>query len=62
MLHIDFTEVNGKFVITVVNRLSKKGWFILLMATDAKPVAKAFFIKIVTQCELPKAIISDRDA
>ena len=48
MLHIDLTEVNGKFVMTIVDRFSKKGWFVLLTATDAKSVAKAFYTKIVT--------------
>ena len=45
---MDFTEVNGKFVMIVVDRLSKKDWFIFLTATDAKSVAEAFFTKIVT--------------
>ena len=35
VLHINFTEVNGKFVITVVDRFSIRGWFVLLTATDA---------------------------
>ena len=48
VLHIYFTGVNGKFVMTVVDRFSKKGWFIFLTATDAKSVAEAFFTKIVT--------------
>ena len=48
VLHIDFTEVNGKFVMTVVDRFSKRGWFILVTTTDAKSVAKAFFNRIVT--------------
>ena len=62
VLHIDFTEVNGKFVMTVVDRFSKRGWFVLLTATDARSVAVAFFNKIVTYGGLPRAIISDRDA
>ena len=57
VLHIDLTGVNGKFVVTVVDRFSKKGWFILFTATDAKSVAEAFFTKIVTYWGLPKAII-----
>ena len=48
VLHIDFTEVNGKFVITVVDRFSKRGWFVFLTATDVRSVAVAFFNKIVT--------------
>ena len=62
VLHIAFTEVNGKFVMTVVDRFSKRGWFVLLTATDARSVAVAFFNRIVTQWGLPRAIISDRDA
>ena len=48
MLHIDFTEVNGKFVMTVVDRFSKHGWFVLLTATDSRSVDVAFFNRIVT--------------
>ena len=48
VLHIDFTEVNGKFVMTVVDRFSKRAWFVLLTTTDAKSVAEAFFNRIVT--------------
>ena len=48
VLHIDVTKVNGKFVKTVVDRFSKRGWFILLIATDARSVAVAFFNRIVT--------------
>ena len=48
VLHIDFTEVNEKFVMTVVDKFSKHGWFVLLTATDARSVAVAFFNKIVT--------------
>ena len=48
VLHIDFIEVNGKFVMTVVDRFSKHGWFVLLAATDARYVAVAFFNRIVT--------------
>ena len=48
VLHIDFTEVNGKFVMIAVDRLSKRGWFILLTATDARSVAVAFFNRIMT--------------
>ena len=48
VLHIDFTEVNGKFIMTVVDRLSKRGWFVLLTSTDARSVAVAFFNIIVT--------------
>ena len=48
MLHIDFTEVNGKFVMIVVDKFSKRGWFVLLTATDARFVAGAFFNRIVT--------------
>ena len=36
VLHIDFTEVKGKFVMTVVDRFSKRGWFVLLTTTDGK--------------------------
>ena len=43
VLHIDFTEVNGKFVMTVVDRFSNRKWFVLLTATDARSVAVAFF-------------------
>ena len=64
VLHIGFTEVNGRFVMTVVDRFWKKGlsWFVLLAATDAESVAEAFFSKIITQWRLPRAIICDRDA
>ena len=48
VLHIDFTEVNGKFVMTVVDRFSKRGSFVLLTAIDASSVAVAFFNRIVT--------------
>ena len=48
VLHINFKEVNGKFVMTVVDRFSKCGWFVLLAAMDARSVAVAFFNRIVT--------------
>ena len=48
VLHIDFTGVNGKFVMTVVDRFSKRGWFVLSTATYARSVAVAFFNRIVT--------------
>ena len=48
VLQKDFTKVNGKFVMTVVERFSKKDWFILLSAIDAESVAEAFFTKIAT--------------
>ena len=62
VLHINSTEFNEKFVMTVVDRFSKCAWFVLLTATDARSVAVAFFSKTVTKWGLPKAIISDRDA
>ena len=39
MLHINLAKVNGRFVMTIVDRFSKKSWFTLLAATDTKPVA-----------------------
>ena len=48
VLPIDFTDINGKFVMTVVDRFSKSGWFVLLTATDASSVAVGFFNRIVT--------------
>ena len=48
MLHIDFTEVNGRSVMIVVDRFSKCGWFVLLTVTDARSVAVAFFNRKVT--------------
>ena len=48
VLHIDFTEVNGKFFVIVVDRFSKGAWFVLLIATDVRSVAVAFFSRIVT--------------
>ena len=48
VLHIDFTGVNGKFVMNVVDKFNKHAWFVLLTATDAKSVAVAFFSRIVT--------------
>ena len=48
VLHMDFTKVNGKFVMTVVAIFSKRGWFVLLTATNASSVAVAFFKRIVT--------------
>ena len=48
VLHIDFTEVNGKFVVTVVDRFSKCAWFAFLTATDVRSVAVAFFCRIKT--------------
>ena len=47
VLHINFTEVNGKFIMTVVDRFSKHACFVLLIATDARSVAVAFFSRIV---------------
>ena len=47
VLHIDFTGVNGKFVMTVVDRFSKNGRFVLLTATDTRSVAVALFNRIV---------------
>ena len=40
VVHIDGTEVNKKYVITVVDSFSKKSWFILLTSTDAKSTAE----------------------
>ena len=60
VLHIDFTEVNGKFVMIVVDRFSKRFWFVLLTATDVRSIA--FFNRIITKWVLSRAIISDRDA
>ena len=48
VLHINVTEVNEKFVMTVVDWFSKHGWFVFVTATDVKPVAVAFFNRIVT--------------
>ena len=48
VLHIDFTELNGKFVMIVVDRFRKCGRFVLLTATDASSVAVPFFNRIVT--------------
>ena len=48
VLHIDLIEVNGKFVITVLDRLSKCAWIVFLIATDSRSVAVAFFSRIVT--------------
>ena len=48
VLHIDSTEVNGKSVITIVDKISRHGWFVLLTATDARSVSVAFFNRIVT--------------
>ena len=47
VLHSDFTEINGKLVMTVVDRFSKRGWSVLLTVTDARSVTVAFFNKIV---------------
>ena len=47
LLHINFTEVNGKFVMTLVDRFGKLVWFVLLIATDARSVPVAFFSRIV---------------
>ena len=48
VLHINFAEINGKFVVIVVDRFSKCAWFVLLTATDARSVAVAFFSRIAT--------------
>ena len=48
VLHIKFTEVNGKFIMIVVDKFSKHSWFVLLTATDARSVGAAFFSKVVT--------------
>ena len=48
VLHIHFTEFNGKFVVTVVDRFSGRAWFVLLTATDVRSVALDFFSRIVT--------------
>ena len=45
MLHIGFTEVNGKFVVTVFDRFSKHGWFVLLTSTDVRFVAELYSIR-----------------
>ena len=42
VLHIDLIEVNGKFVITVLDRLSKCAWLVFLTATDSRSVAAMF--------------------
>ena len=39
VLHIDFTDVNGRSVMTVVDRFSKYAWFVPLGKTDAVSVA-----------------------
>ena len=41
VLHINFTEVNGKFVMTVVDRFSKRAWSVILAAKDVRSVAVA---------------------
>ena len=48
VLYINFTKVKRNFVMTVVDRFSKHGWFVLLTAVAAKSVAIAFFKRIVT--------------
>ena len=48
VLHNDLTEVNEKLVMTVVDRFSKRGWFVLVTATYARSVAVAFSNRIVT--------------
>ena len=48
VLHIDFTEANKKFVMTVIDKFSKQGWFVLLTATDVRSVVVAFFRRVVT--------------
>ena len=62
VLHIDFTEVNRKFVMTVVDRFSNHTWFARLTATNARSIAVAFFSTIVTWWGLPRAMISNRNA
>ena len=62
VLHINFTEAHRRFFMTVKDRFSKRGLYVLLTATDARLVAIAFFNRIVTKWGLPRAIISDRDA
>lgn len=62
VLHIDFADVCGKTVMVVVDRFSKYAWFVLLGKTDAVSVAHSFFVSVVSNFGLPKAIISDRDA
>ena len=47
-LYINSTEFNGIFVMTVIDIFSKRGWFVLLTATDVRSVAIAFFNRIVT--------------
>ena len=48
VLHIDFTEEAGKFAMIVFDTFSKRAWFVLLIATDARSVAVALFSRIVT--------------
>ena len=47
MPYIGFAEVNGEFVLIVVDRFSKQGGFVLLTATDAMSVAVVSFNRIV---------------
>ena len=48
VLHIDFTEIDGKFVMTLVDRFSKRGWCVLLTTTDARCVTVAFLNRLMT--------------
>ena len=48
VLHINYTKVNEKLVMMVVDIFSKLECFVLLTATDARSVAVAFFSRVVT--------------
>ena len=48
VLHINFTDEVEKFVMTVIDRFSKRAWFVLLTIIDARSVAVVFFSKIAT--------------
>ena len=42
VLHIDLTEVNGKFFMTVVDRFSKRGWFVFFNSHRCKVCSCSF--------------------
>ena len=48
VLHNEFTEVNEKYVMTVVDRFSKLAWIVYPTATNSRSVAAAFFSRVVT--------------
>ena len=59
---VELPECEGvTTIMTIVDSFSKMALFIPLVDTDAKSMAREFFVHLVAQFGLPKVLVSDRD-